>query len=108
MTWLFLLLTIDPGTLLQNYRSDPKRYAKHEIIEVSGKVVQATTTLGWSFITFETGRDKDGDIEESVVCMLGRGKNAEVKRVQKGQTITAVGEFDGHSDHIRLQKCVVK
>lgn len=105
---VLLLLITSPGILLNQYRANPKQFVDHQQIEVRGKVVQASSVVGFSFITFETGIDKDGDVEESVVCLLGRGKSQEIKKIHKGQTITVLGEFNGRTDHIRLQKCTIK
>jgi hypothetical protein len=104
-------VVVAAADLLQEFKDDPasadKKYAG-EYLEISGVVERAGRGRYDRPFVILYGGDENANLKIECYFDLADEKDAaRIKRVEKGQTITVRGEYDGQVSNIKVRDCVL-
>jgi hypothetical protein len=104
-------VVVSAGDLLQEFVNDPasadRKYAG-KYLEVSGVVERSGWGRHESPFVILTGGDANAKLKiECFFDLASKNDEAQIKRLDKGQSITVRGEYDGQVSNVQVRECVL-
>jgi hypothetical protein len=104
-------VVVTAADLLQEFAKDPaaadKKYAG-KYLEISGVVEKSGRGRHDVPFVILAGRDEKAKVKiECFFDLGGRKDEAQIKRLEKGQTIKVRGEYDGQVSNVQVRECIL-
>jgi hypothetical protein len=104
-------VVVSAADLLQEFRDDPesadRKYAG-KYLEISGVVQRIGQGRHETSFLILTGGDEKGKLKiECFFDMADKKEEAQIKRLDKGQSITVRGEYDRQVSNVQVRECVL-
>ncbi len=104
-------VVVSAADLLQEFVKDPasadRKYAG-KYLEVSGVVERSGSGRHETPFVILTGGDKNAKLKiECFFDIASESDEAKIKRLDKGQSITVRGEYDGQVSNVQVRECVL-
>jgi hypothetical protein len=102
-------VVVSAADLLKEFRGDPdaanRKYAGR-YLEISGVVQRSGQGRHETSFVILTGGDENGKlIIECFFDLADEKEEAQIKRLDKGQSITVRGEYDGQVSNVQVRDC---